>query len=102
MDDDYMAPGGCRKGYIRRRATRRARSACIKGIGPLRKGLLTSLGYSRTKKASVRHKSLTRAVKKYGRASTIRKLNAIRVYTRRTAPSASKTYTADMHYVQKK
>jgi hypothetical protein len=41
-------------------------------------------------------------VKKYGRASTIRKLNAIRVYTRRSAPAASKTYTADMHYVQKK
>jgi hypothetical protein len=115
-----MKPGGsaaCQKGYIRRRASRRTRSSCIKnrgapgrwqtrtglkGIGPLRKGLLTSLGYSHTKKASARHKSLTRAIKKYGRTSTIRKLNAIRVYTRRTAPSASKTYTTDMHYVQKK
>ena len=105
MDDDYMAPGGyapCPAGYIRRRASRRARSTCIKGIGPLKKGLLTSLGYSHTKKAVTRHRALNLAVKKYGRTSTIRKLNAIRVYTRRKAPSASGIYTADMHYVQKK
>lgn len=129
MDDDYAAPiveeemdGGrmiTRKAYkaVRRGKTIKVRAAKIrdvgapgkwqektgmKGIGPLKKGELKSVGYDATAKASARHAAINKAVKKYGRLSTLRKLNAIAVYTKRTAPSRSKTYKTDMHYVQKK
>ena len=131
MDDDYKAAsalGGstaCPTGKIRRMGytakrngkTIRVKSACIKdrgekgrwqtirrmlGIGPLSKGDLTTFGYSHTKPAAERHAALESAVKKYGRATTIRKLNAIAVYAKRTAPSRAATYKTDMHYVQKK
>jgi hypothetical protein len=124
MDDDYMAGGtpACPTGTIRRSAYTTARgtqvkSKCIKdrgakgrwqtikrmvGIGPLKKGDLTAFGYSHTKPAEERHASLDKAVSRYGRASTIRKLNAIATYSKRTGPSRAKTYRTDMHYVQKK
>jgi len=72
------------------------------GIGTLRKGELKNLGYDATTKTSTRHAALDKAVKKYGRNSTIRKLNAIATYTKRVAPSRSRTYRTDMHYIQKK
>ena len=114
MDDDYGAAG---KGRILRHASRRARASYIRdrgakgrwqtvhrspGIGPLKKGELTSLGYSHTKSTTQRHEALAKAVSKYGRTTTIRKLNAIAVYSKRTAPGRSKTYKRDMRYVQKK
>jgi hypothetical protein len=104
-----------RKGYTTRRGVRVKRS-CIKdrgavgrwqtvkamiGIGPLKKGHLKNLGYDATAPAESRQQALKKAVKRYGRASTIRKLNAIATYTKRTAPTRSKTYKRDMHFVQK-
>ena len=71
------------------------------GIGPLKKGDLSSVGYSVTAKTSTRRKAVDRAVKKYGKTGTIRKLNAVAVYTRRTSPTKSKVFKADMKYVQK-
>lgn len=108
-----------RSGYsaVRSGKTYRVKSSCIKdrgakgrwqtvrrmmGIGPLKKGDLTAFGYSHTKTATERHEALDKAVSKYGRASTIRKLNAIATYSKRTAPSRANTYRTDMHYVQKK
>lgn len=128
MDDDYKAAsviGGypaCPKGKIRRIAYTRktgtkVRSKCVKdrgavgrwqtvkrmlGIGPLKKGHLKGVGYDATASAPTRHAALDKAVSRYGRNSTIRKLNAIATYTKRTVPSRSKTYRTDMHYVQKK
>ena len=127
MDDDYAASGSgaCPSGQILRRGytakrkgtTYRVKRACIKdqgakgrwqtvrrmmGIGPLSRGDLTSLGYSHTKPTAERHAALDTAVSKYGRTTTIRKLNAIAVYSKRTGPSRAKTYRTDMHYVQKK
>lgn len=72
------------------------------GIGPLKKGELESVGYHRTAKASSRHRALNKAIKKYGSLSTYRKLNAVAVYTKRTSPSASKTFKADRDWVGKK
>lgn len=107
----------CPRGMIRRKASVRSKSTCVKdlgargrwqtvrgtkGIGSLKEGELKSLGYSHTLTASQRHTAIDKAVKKYGRNSTIRKLNAIATYTKRTAPSRSKTYKTDQHYVQKK
>lgn len=108
-----------RMGYsaIRNGKTYRVKPSCIKdrgakglwrtihrslGIGKLSRGDLVTLGYSHTKPTAVRHEALDKAVKKYGRASTIRKLNAIAIYSKRTAPSRSKTYRTDRRYVQKK
>ena len=123
MDDDYKASGSarCPPGMIRRSAYTkknkvRVKSGCIKdrgakgrwqtekrstGIGPLKSGDLISLGYRANDPAPLRHVAVDKAVRKYGRNSTIRKLNAIAVYTKRTNPSRSKTYKTDMSYVQK-
>jgi hypothetical protein len=115
----------CSPGHIRRMgytATRRGRtlrvkSACIKdrgargrwqtvkrtfGIGTLHRGDLRSLGYSHTDSSSTRHKAVEKVVSRYGPASTLRKLNAIATYTKRTIPSRSRVYRSDVHYVQKK
>jgi hypothetical protein len=115
----------CPSGTIRRRAytakrrgtTYKVKSKCIKdrgakgrwqtvkrmmGIGPLRKGDLTMFGYDHTKPASERHEALEKAVAKYGKVSTLRKVNAIATYTKRTAPSRSLVYKTDVHYLQKK
>lgn len=115
----------CPSGMIRRIAhtktvrgkTIRVASKCIKdrgakgrwqtmkrmlGIGPLKKGDLTNLGYRANDPAEKRHESLDQAVKKYGKLSTLRKLNAISVYTKRTNPSRSKTYKTDRNYIKKK
>jgi hypothetical protein len=79
-----------------RRKTRKNR------IGPLKKGLMKKVGYSVTAKASTRHRAVDRAVKKYGKLSTLRKLNAVAVYTRRTSPAKSRKFKSDVKYVQKK
>lgn len=71
-------------------------------IGPLKKGLMKKVGYSVTAKASTRHRAVDRAVKKYGKLSTLRKLNAVAVYTRRTSPVKSRKFKSDVKYVQKK
>lgn len=71
-------------------------------IGPLKKGLMKKVGYSVTAKASTRHRAVDRAVKKYGKLSTLRKLNAVAVYTRRTSPTKSRKFKSDVKYVQKK
>lgn len=111
----------CPPGMIRRRAYTKknkahVKSACIKdrgakgrwqtqkrmmGIGPLSPGDLIVMGYRANDPAPLRHVAIDKAVRKYGRNSTIRKLNAIAVYTKRTNPSRSKTYKTDMSYVQK-
>ena len=72
------------------------------GIGKLRQGDLSGVGYSVSKKASTRHRAVDKAVKKYGKLSTLRKLNAVAVYTRRTSPVKSRAFKSDVKYVQKK
>lgn len=72
------------------------------GIGQLQRGLMSSLGYNVNAKASTRHQAVDRAVKKYGKLSTLRKLNAVAVYTRRTSPAKSRKFKSDVKYVQKK
>lgn len=73
----------------------------LKGIGSLKQGLLKKVGYSVSASKTRRHAAVKRAVKKYGRASTIRKLNAVAVYTRRRSPMTSRTFRSDMKFAQK-
>jgi hypothetical protein len=93
-----LAPTGLYDYLPRNPATRRRRNR----IGPLKKGLLKKVGYSVTAPTSRRRAAVNRAIKKYGKTSTIRKLNAVAVYTRRRSPMKSRTFRSDMKYVQKK
>jgi hypothetical protein len=83
----------------RSRPSRRTRRNLI---GPLKEGLLAKVGYRVTDRPLRRHAAVNRAIKAYGRASTIRKLNAVAVYTRRRSPLKSRTFKSDMTYAQKK
>jgi hypothetical protein len=67
----------------------------------MKQGLLKKVGYSVTASKTRRHAAVKRAVKKYGKASTIRKLNAVAVYTRRTSPAKSRAFRSDMKFAQK-
>jgi hypothetical protein len=73
-----------------------------RGIGKLKKGLLKAVGYDVTTSKTRRRAAVDRAIRKYGRLSTLRKLNAVAVYTRRTSPAKSRTFKSDVKYVQKK
>jgi hypothetical protein len=72
------------------------------GIGPLKKGLMGQLGYSVNDPVSRRRVVVDKAVRKFGPLSTLRKLNAVAVYTRRTSPAKSKAFKSDVRYIQKK
>ena len=82
-----------------RRTLRRGRLSRRSTIGPLRHGDLTRLGYSTKTTEARRHLALARAVAEYGALSVWRKLNAVYVYNRRTAPVASATFKADRDWV---
>jgi CRISPR/Cas system Type II protein with McrA/HNH and RuvC-like nuclease domain len=71
-----------------------------KRIGTLKKGLLSKYGYSSQKPMNERHAALRKAVVAYGPLSVLRKLNAVAVYTRRTAPAVSAIFKADMAWVR--
>jgi hypothetical protein len=72
----------------------------IKRIGTLKKGLLSKYGYATKKNVDDRRIALKKAVKAYGALSVLRKLNAVAVYTRRTAPAVSAIFKADMKWVR--
>ena len=71
------------------------------GIGELQKGDLEKRGYSVKKTLRSRHKALKKVVKAEGPLSTFRKLNAVAVYTKNSAPTKSKTFCRDRNWVRK-
>lgn len=77
----------------RRRKTRKVR-ILIKHEGDLKK-----LGYSLGKSTHSRHTSLKKAVKRYGRLSTSRKLNALAVFNKRRHPQTARKARADRKFV---
>jgi len=72
------------------------------GIGPLRKGELAAFGYVNvsTLSEAKRHLALNKAVRAYGALSVFRKLNAVYVYTRYTAPVSSAIFKVDRDWVK--
>lgn len=112
-----------RKSYSRKSYTRKngihvrsthVRSACIKdqgesgkwtvkhgsaGIGALKAGKLSKLGYSSSGSTSERHTAIQKAIKAYGPLAVYRMLNAVYVYSKRTTPAKSATYKADRNWV---
>jgi hypothetical protein len=64
-------------------------------------GDLVKLGYSLSKKARTRHGALKKAVKKFGRATVSRKLNALAVFNKRRHPLTARKVRSDRKYVMK-
>jgi hypothetical protein len=73
-----------------------------KGIGTLKKGLLSSTGYSVKKPTQSRHKSLRKLIKKEGALKAFRQLNAVAVYDKNSAPAKSRTFKRDRNWVRRK
>lgn len=69
------------------------------GIGELEAGKLH--GYATNETKRTRHMILKKDVKRDGALKTMKRLNAISVYMKRTAPSKSKTAKADRNWVKK-
>lgn len=72
------------------------------GIGPLRKGDLNQFGYNNVTGMSEgqRHLALAAAVRKYGSLTVWRKLNAVFIYTKHTAPASSRIFKADRDWIK--
>jgi hypothetical protein len=108
----------CPKGYVSRKSyTKKSgikvKSACVKStslrskgktpkkvLPKLKTGSLTKFGYHIHDTKSMRHKALKKALRSYGFASLIRKLNAVRLLSRNTAPINSKKYNDDIIFIQ--
>ena len=68
---------------------------------PIKRGLLSKYGYTSKDTTKVRQRSLKRAIKKYGRLSLFRKLNAIYVLQKNRNPRASQIFKKDRDWVKK-
>jgi len=80
----------------------RKRSRSMIRIGTLRKGDLSRFGYSNVTAMSEgrRHLALASAVRIYGALSLFRKLNAIYVLTKNTAPASSAIFKKDRDWIK--
>jgi hypothetical protein len=70
-------------------------------IPPLKRGELGKFGYKILSSESERHIALQHALKEYGYASLIRKLNALAVLNKNRLPLLSKRLRRDMAYLKK-
>lgn len=71
-----------------------------RGIGNLRRGRLSSVGYSAEMSPMARHRAIQSAVRAYGSLPTQRMLQAVATYTKRTSPAKSRVFESDVRYVQ--
>ena len=71
------------------------------GIGPLKKGLLSSTGYSVKKSLSTRRRTLKKLVRKEGALKAFRQLNALVVYDKNSARTKSKTFKRDRNWIRR-
>lgn len=88
----------------------RVKASCIKDVGArgkgkrvitdLKKGELTSLGYSTSSPRTSRRKALRRASRKFSKSELIKKLNVLNVYNKRSHPKTAKKARQDMEYVR--
>ena len=73
-----------------------------KKLFSLKKGLLTKYGYHLNSPVSKRHSALDKAVKAYGKTSTLRKVNALSILQKNTDPKYASTAKSDVRYLEKK
>jgi len=91
-----------RKSYSRKSGSRvkGSRGKGKKVFKNLRVGSLTKHGYTLSGSRESRRRSLKKAVKEYGTSSTIKKLNVISVYNKRSHPKTSRKAKEDMEFVR--
>jgi hypothetical protein len=73
----------------------------IEGIGPLKKGVLSSTGYSVKNSLKKRRKTLKKLVRKEGALKAFRQLNAVAVYNKNSAPGKSQTFKRDRNWIRR-
>ncbi len=73
----------------------------INEIGPLKKGVLSSTGYSVKKPLKQRRKTLKKLVKKEGALKAFRQLNVVAVYNKNSAPTKSQTFKRDRNWIRR-
>lgn len=102
--DNYIK----KSGYTTKNGTK-VKSTCIKDLGlkgkgpklfTLKKGTLLDYHYKNTNLS--RHRQLLKSARKTGKTTVIRKLNAVKILTKRTNPKASKVFSKDIFYLQNK
>ena len=89
---------------VRRTVRRKRRKSGRTCGGPIcieHPGSLKKYGYDPNYPESVRHTALKKAVKVYGYAEVVRKLNAVRTLTKNTLPKYSRIYDKDLKWLQK-
>lgn len=71
-------------------------------IGPLRKGELAKHGYHRVVHLTIRQRrnALRKAIHEFGSLGVWRKLNAVAVYTKHSAPKSSRVFKEDMDWIK--
>ena len=91
-------------GSTRKKGRRSTRKLCGPGIGKLKEGQLAKFGYTVVvhKSAEARRAALDKAVKEFGALSVFRKLNAVYVYTRKSAKESSKIFKEDRDWIKSK
>lgn len=73
-----------------------------KGIGTLKKGLLSSTGYSIKLKTKTRRQSLKKLLKKETPLKIFHQLNAVSIFNKNSAPTKSKLFKQDRNWIKKK
>lgn len=66
------------------------------------KGSLSKYGYSLKKTKLSRHRALNKAIKVYGPAETIKKVNVLSIYNKKYHKTAAKKAHSDVVYIEKK
>ena len=66
------------------------------------KGSLSKYGYSLHKSKLARHRAITKAVRVYGPAKTIKKINVLSIYNKKHHKKAAQKANSDEKYIQEK
>ena len=78
---------------------KRSRSKSKKILKKLEKGTLAKFGYNTSDPKDIRRKVLKKAIKKFGYYKLIKRLEVLKMLTKRTNPNLSKIYSNDTKYL---
>jgi hypothetical protein len=70
-------------------------------IGPLKKGVLSSTGYSVKNSLKKRRKTLKKLVSKEGPLKAFRQLNVVSIFNKNVAPTKSQTFKRDRNWIRR-
>jgi len=83
----------------RSRSRSRSKSKSKKLLEKLKKGSLAKFGYHTSDPKDIRRKVLKKAIKKFGYYKLIKRLEILKILTKRTNPTVSKIYSKDAKYL---